>query len=97
MLRPAFPDTPRCGTRNAAGLIQPEAFCSGNISETPGTRSGRCEVLSPLGTSAAARLIVTFTGLPVRAVAIQLRDQPPITRCARLGVDRKRLPEPNGI
>src|SRR5689334_19492313 len=97
MSRPAFPNVPGAGKRNAAGLIHWSGVGPpGGISETPGTRSGRSLTVYPYGTAVAERLIITLTGSALRAVPMPLRDQPPNTDRARPRRARYARPAPNG-
>src|SRR5579872_4338905 len=97
-LRPALPQAPLAGMVNAAALIQwLGVWPPGGITDTPGTRFGRCgEVVLPSGREDALREIVTFTGTPVRAVPIPLSSHPPNTFPTKPFPLRYFLPGPQG-
>jgi len=68
------------------------------VRETPGTRLGRSEpdTLYKSGRAELERLTTTFTGRPVRAVAMVLSCQPPSKARAAPGCERCDFPAPNG-
>src|SRR5215468_12752806 len=73
---PALPQVPLTGVEKAAGLIQFVIVCPpAGITDTPGTRLGRCPALLPSGKSVVLRETVTVKGSPVRAEATPLSVQ----------------------
>src|SRR5580704_15980720 len=73
---PAVPQVSIAGTEKAFGLIHWLIVCPpGGMSDTPGTRFGRCSVLLPSAIAVVARETVTFRGSPVRIEATPLRVQ----------------------
>src|SRR6202000_2935371 len=85
--RPALPNVPLAGTEKAVMLIQSATVDPPDgINDVAEVTFGRCgDDEFPSGTAPALRSTVTFTGSPVRAVAIRLHSQPPNTARARPG------------